>query len=68
MKPLMVSKLNTFAQVAFAAMVLGTLAFGYQPAPYDVALMVVVTILTLVSVSFYLVEWMRHMSTIEPSR
>jgi cardiolipin synthase len=27
-----------------------------------------VTVLTLLSVSFYLVEWVRHMSTIEPVR
>ncbi|MCD0415800.1 CDP-alcohol phosphatidyltransferase family protein [Rubrivivax sp. JA1024] len=68
MKPLMVSKLNTVAQVAFAAMVLGALAFGFEPMPYDLFLMGAVTVLTLLSVSFYLVEWMRHMSTIEPSR
>ena len=68
MKPLMVSKLNTVAQVGFAALVLGTLGFGIEPAPYDTALMVLVTVLTLLSVSFYLVEWTRHMSTIEPGR
>ncbi|ACF01961.1 CDP-diacylglycerol--glycerol-3-phosphate 3-phosphatidyltransferase [Rhodopseudomonas palustris] len=68
MKPLMVSKLNTVAQVSFAALVLGALAFGFEPAPYDLFLMGAVTVLTLLSVSLYLVEWMRHMSTIEPSR
>jgi cardiolipin synthase (CMP-forming) len=65
MKPLMVSKLNTVAQVAFAALILGSLAFAFNPAPYDVILMALVTIFTLVSVSRYLVEWLRHMSTIE---
>lgn len=68
MKPLMVSKLNTVAQVGFAALVLGALGFGFQPAPYDLILMILVTVLTLLSVSFYLVEWTRHMSTIEPDR
>lgn len=68
MKPLMVSKLNTVAQVSFAALILGALAFGFEPAPYDLFLMGAVTVLTLLSVSLYLVEWMRHMSTIEPSR
>jgi cardiolipin synthase len=68
MKPLMVSKLNTVAQVGFAALVLGALGFGFAPAPYDLILMVMVTVLTLVSVSLYLVEWTRHMSTIEPGR
>ncbi len=65
MKPLMVSKLNTAAQVAFAALVLASLAFAFDPAPYDVVLMGFVTVFTLVSVSLYLVEWVRHMNTIE---
>ena len=65
MKPLMVSKLNTAAQVAFAALVLAALAFGFNPAPYDIVLMSLVTVFTLSSVSLYLVEWLRHMSTIE---
>jgi cardiolipin synthase len=65
MKPLMVSKLNTVAQVAFAALVLGSVGFGFSAAPYDQILMGFVTVFTLVSVSLYLVEWARHMSTIE---
>lgn len=65
MKPLMVSKLNTVAQVAFAALVLAALGFGFKSSPYEVILMAIVAILTLLSVSLYLVEWVRHMSTIE---
>ena len=65
MKPLMVSKLNTAAQVALAAMILASLAFGFKPRPYDAVLMGLVTVFTLISVSLYLVEWVRHMSTIE---
>ena len=65
MKPLMVSKLNTVAQVAFAALVLASLGFNFKPSPYDLILMGFVTVFTLVSVSLYLVEWVRHMSTIE---
>jgi cardiolipin synthase len=68
MKPLMVSKLNTVAQVALAALVLAALGFGFAPSPYDFILMGFVTVFTLLSVSFYLVEWMRHMSTIESGR
>ena len=68
MKPLMVSKLNTVAQVAFAALVLASLGFRFESSPYDMILMGFVTILTLLSVAFYLVEWMRHMSSIEPVR
>jgi cardiolipin synthase len=66
MKPLMVSKLNTVAQVAFAALVLAALGFGFKPMPYDRILMGCVTVLTLSSVALYLVEWVRHMNTIEP--
>ena len=66
MKPLMVSKFNTVAQVAFASLVLAALGFGFNWSPYDLILMGFVTVLTLLSVSLYLVEWARHMST-EPS-
>ena len=68
MKPSMVSKLNTVAQVAFAALVLAALAFDVPLQPFDIVLMVFVTVFTLVSVSLYLVEWVRHMSTIEAPR
>ena len=67
MKPLMVSKLNTVAQVAFAALVLASLGFGFRTSPYEIALMLCVTVLTLLSVSFYLVEWARHMSAGAPT-
>ncbi len=66
MKPLMVSKLNTVAQVAFAALVLASLGFGFSTSPYEIVLMLCVTVLTLLSVSFYLVEWARHMSASTP--
>jgi cardiolipin synthase len=65
MKPLMVSKINTVAQVALAALVLASLAFGFHPEPYDAMLMGLVTVFSLASVYLYLVEWGRHMSTIE---
>ncbi|MBN8959663.1 MAG: CDP-alcohol phosphatidyltransferase family protein [Rhizobiales bacterium] len=68
MKPLMVSKLNTAAQVALAALVLAALGFNFSASPYELILMAGVAILTLLSVAFYLVEWLRHMSTIELSR
>src|SRR6202000_1157733 len=65
MKPSMVSKLNTVAQVALAALVLASLGFEFRPRPYGLILMGLVTLFTLSSVSLYLVEWVRHMSTIE---
>lgn len=68
MRPLMVSKLNTVAQVAFAALVLAALGFGFSAAPLDLILMGFVTVFTLVSIALYLVEWVRHMSSIEPVR
>ena len=67
MKPLMVSKLNTVAQVAFAALVLASLGFGFQAGAFETILMGAVAVLTVLSMSFYLVEWARHMSTTEPS-
>ncbi len=68
MRPLMVSKANTVAQVAYAALMLAALGFGFTPHPYDVILMGAVTILTLLSVAFYLVEWLRHMDMMETGR
>ena len=65
MKPLMVSKLNTVAQVAYAALVLAALGFKFEQSPYNWILMGFVTVFTLASVALYLVEWMRHMSTID---
>ena len=67
MKPLMVSKLNTVAQIVRGAGA-GFARLRLQSGPYDVILMGFVTVFTLVSVSLYLVEWVRHMSTIERAR
>jgi cardiolipin synthase len=53
--------------IGFAALVLAALGFGFDPTPYDLILMGFVTVFTLASVSLYLVEWVRHMSTIEAS-
>ena len=65
MNPLMVSKINTVLQVALAALVLASLTFDFNPSPYDAILMGLVTVFSLASVSLYLVEWGRHMSTID---
>jgi len=66
MKPLMISKINTVVQVTYAALALATLGFGFVLAPLDVILKVAVTLTTLASVGAYLVEWVRHMSELEP--
>jgi cardiolipin synthase len=62
MRPLLVSKLNTVAQIAFACVVLGSLGFGIDVGPLDIVLMAFVAILTLLSIAAYLIEWVRHMN------
>ncbi len=61
-QPLIVSKLNTAAQIALAALVLASSGFKFDPGlAKDVAL-VLAGGLTVVSAAAYLVEWMRHMA------
>jgi cardiolipin synthase len=62
-KPLLVSKLNTVAQIAFACVVLGSLGFKIEAHALTVVLMGLVTALTLLSVAAYVAEWVRHMNT-----
>jgi cardiolipin synthase len=62
-KPLVVSKLNTAAQIVFACVVLGTLGFDYELPRLTLALMVLVAALTLLSVAAYVAEWVRHMNS-----
>jgi len=64
-KPLMASKLNTVAQVGFAALVLASLGFKFNAWPYDAILMAAVTILTLLSVVLYFLAWVRHVGNPE---
>jgi len=61
-KPLLVSKLNTVAQIVFACLVLGSLGFGFDAEVPEALLMVLVALLTLLSVGFYVRDWVRHMS------
>jgi cardiolipin synthase len=62
-KPLLVSKLNTVAQIVFACVVLGTLGFGYALPTLTLVLMGLVAVLTLVSVAAYVAEWVRHINS-----
>ena len=62
-KPLLVSKLNTVAQIAFASVVLGTLGFDIEAPMLTLVLMGLVAALTLMSVAAYVAEWIRHMNT-----
>jgi len=63
MKPLLVSKLNTVAQIVFACVVLGSLGFDIEAKTLTLVLMVLVAALTLLSVAAYVREWVRHMNT-----
>ncbi len=62
-KPLLVSKLNTVAQILFAGVVLGSLGFEIQADTLKLVLMGLVAALTLLSVAAYLAEWIRHMNS-----
>ena len=61
-KPLLVSKLNTVAQIVFACVVLGSLGFDIQADMLKLVLMGLVAALTLLSVAAYVAEWVRHMN------
>jgi cardiolipin synthase (CMP-forming) len=62
-KPLLVSKLNTVAQIVYACVVLGTVGFGYPLPTVTWVLMALVAILTLLSVAAYVAEWVRHINS-----
>ena len=62
-KPLLVSKLNTVAQIVFACVVLGSLGFDIQADTLTLVLMGLVAALTLLSVAAYVAEWVRHMNS-----
>ncbi len=60
--PFAVSKLNTAAQIAFAALALGSRAFGVDPGQAGAVGELVVAVLTLGSMAAYLAFWLRHMA------
>jgi cardiolipin synthase (CMP-forming) len=65
LKPHPVSKLNTVAQILLALVVVAALAFDL-PADFAViGLMGLVAVLTLLSIAFYVAEWVRHMNETE---
>jgi cardiolipin synthase len=67
-RPVLVSKLNTVAQIVFACLVLASLAFGIELDMIEGTIMVLVAALTLASVGFYVREWVLHMSAAELQR
>jgi cardiolipin synthase len=62
-RPLPVSKLNTVAQILLAVLVLAERGFGFAAAPAVAVMVGLVAILTLLSIAFYLAEWLRHMNS-----
>jgi len=59
-RPLLISKVNTTAQIGFAALVLAAKAFGFRLNGWFEILLYVVAALTLVSLAAYLWRWIRH--------
>ncbi|MEA2841954.1 MAG: hypothetical protein QOF41_3284 [Methylobacteriaceae bacterium] len=60
-RPLFISKANTTAQIAFAALVLGAKAFGITLGLWFGLSLWIVAALTLASAGAYLWQWIRHM-------
>jgi len=65
LKPLLVSKLNTVAQIVLALLVLAMLALGFDAGVAAPMMMGVVATLTLLSIAFYVAAWVRHMNMVE---
>ncbi len=61
--PLIVSKLNTTAQIALAALVLASTGFKFDPGQLLQVALVLTGALTVISAAAYLVAWMRHMAS-----
>ena len=61
-RPLIVSKLNTAAQIAFAGLVLAMMAFESETGAIMTVGMWLVAVLTVVSGAAYLARWLRHMA------
>ncbi len=61
-RPLLVSKLNTFMQIVLAMTVLATEAFGFAANLPLTALVTFTAALTVASMVAYLGQWLRHMN------
>lgn len=67
MKPLMVSKANTAAQIVLVIVVLAELALSTMFGPARGLMIVASGLLTVASAAAYLVQWLRHMGRDEQS-
>lgn len=61
-RPLLVGKLNTGAQIGLAALILGTSAFALDLALLERVAIWAVAALTVASAGAYLALWLRHMA------
>ena len=66
-RPVWISKFNTVAQIAYAALVLGAKAYGYDEFAAREALGIVVAASTLASGGVYIAQWLDHMSRSDPT-
>jgi cardiolipin synthase (CMP-forming) len=65
LKPLPVSKLNTVAQIALACVIMAAVGFDFDASLAVSVLTALVAALTLLSIGFYVAEWVRHMNAAE---
>jgi cardiolipin synthase (CMP-forming) len=63
-RPHPVSKANTAAQIVLATLVLAERGFGFDASLAAKVIIGLVAILTLLSIGFYLAEWLRHMNSV----
>jgi len=61
-RPRIVSKVNTLAQIVLAAMVLADLAFDMGLGTAREVMVWIVAVLTIASTGAYFIDWVRHMA------
>ena len=66
MKPLLISKANTFSQIVLAGLVLAELGLGLGLEGLVTLLIWVTGTLTIVSAAAYFLSWLRQMASYEP--
>jgi len=62
-RPLAISKVNTVAQIFLATFVLAEQGFHFNAALLSTIVVLLVAVLTVLSIAFYLAEWVRHMNS-----
>ena len=67
MHPLLISKVNTFAQIVLAGLVLAELGLGLGLEPVVKVLIWVTGALTILSAAAYFWAWLGHMAAYEPT-